>query len=146
MGYVVSSIDSAMPGFLCQLGATWDGQIFHDPNQRVRVAFITTRPEDAQVELVEPVGDDSPVLRFLREKGGGLHHACYEVADLDAQLAEFRSHGSIIAKRPKPAVAFAGRRIAWVITREMFLIELLENRQAHLSWIRRPSAYEFDRA
>jgi methylmalonyl-CoA/ethylmalonyl-CoA epimerase len=126
MGYVVASIDSAMPGFLRQLGAMWDGQIFHDPNQGVRVAFITTRPQDAQLELVEPAGDGSPVLRFLREKGGGLHHACYEVADLDAQLAEFRSRGAIITKRPRPAVAFAGRRIAWVITREKFLIELLE--------------------
>jgi len=126
MGYVVASIDSAMPGFVRALKASWDGRVFHDPNQGVKVAFIITRPGDAQVELVEPAGEDSPVSRFLREKGGGLHHACYEVANVDQQLAEFRSDGAVIAKRPKPAVAFDGRRIAWVITRERFLIELLE--------------------
>ena len=73
-----------------------------------------------------PNGDDSPVLRFLNEKGGGLHHACYEVADLEQALSEFRSRGSLIVKRPKPAVAFQGRRIAWLLTPEKFLVELLK--------------------
>lgn len=126
MGYVVASIESSMPGFVRSLAANWDGQMFHDFNQKVKVAFLTTRPEDAQVELVEPAGDDSPVLRFLREKGGGLHHACYEVVDLENELSQFRSRGALIAKRPKPAIAFDGRRIAWVITAEGFLVELLE--------------------
>ena len=108
------------------MAATWDSQIFTDPNQKVKVAFLTTRPGDAQVELVEPDGADSPVLRFLNEKGGGLHHACYEVLDLEQELSDFRSRGSLIVKRPKPAVAFQGRRIAWVLTPEKFLVELLE--------------------
>jgi len=133
IGYVVASIDVAMPGFVRSLGASWNGQVFHDPNQKVKVAFLTTRAEDARVELVEPVGDDSPVLRFLREKGGGLHHACYEVADLEKQLSEFRSRGAVIAKRPKPAVAFEGRRIAWIITAERILIELLEESLSQVS-------------
>ncbi|MFZ0793673.1 MAG: VOC family protein, partial [Candidatus Korobacteraceae bacterium] len=74
----------------------------------------------------EPASDGSPVLRFLRDRGGGLHHVCYEVADLEEKLIEFRSRGALIVKRPKPAVAFGGRRIAWVITSEKLLIELLE--------------------
>jgi methylmalonyl-CoA/ethylmalonyl-CoA epimerase len=82
---------------------------------------------------VEPVGDDSPVLRFLREKGGGLHHACYEVAELENQLSEFRSRGAVIVKRPKPAVAFNGRRIAWIMTAEGALIELLEQSVSSVS-------------
>jgi methylmalonyl-CoA/ethylmalonyl-CoA epimerase len=125
VGFVVANIEQAMPGFLRSLGARWDEQIFHDPLQKVKVAFLTTRVEDPQIELVEPAGEDSPVLRFLQQ-GGGLHHVCYEVADLEQQLAEFRSRGAVIAKRPKPAVAFGGRRIAWVITAEKLLVELLE--------------------
>ncbi len=126
MGFVVANIADAMPGFIRSMAATWDSQIFADPNQKVKVAFLTTRPGDAQVELVEPDGGDSPVLRFLNEKGGGLHHACYEVSDLEQELSDFRSRGSLIVKRPKPAVAFQGRRIAWVLTPEKFLVELLE--------------------
>ena len=114
-----------MPGFVRSLAATWDGRVIHDPLQKVKVAFLTTRSGDPQIELVEPAGEDSPVLRFLQQ-GGGLHHVCYEVADLEEQLSEFRSRGAVIAKRPKPAVAFGGRRIAWVITAEKLLVELLE--------------------
>jgi methylmalonyl-CoA/ethylmalonyl-CoA epimerase len=125
VGFVVANIEQAMPGFLRSLAAQWDEQIFHDPLQKVKVAFLTTRAGDPQIELVEPSGEDSPVLRFL-EQGGGLHHVCYEVADLEKELAEFRSRGAMIAKRPKPAVAFGGRRIAWVITAEKLLVELLE--------------------
>ncbi len=87
VGFVVADIASAMPGFLRSLGATWDSQVFTDPNQKVKVAFLTTRPGDALVELVEPDGNDSPVLRFLNEKGGGLHHACYEVHDVEQELS-----------------------------------------------------------
>jgi methylmalonyl-CoA/ethylmalonyl-CoA epimerase len=132
VGFVVANIEQAMPGFVRSLMAEWDGQIFHDPLQKVRVAFLATRAEDALIELVEAVGDDSPVLRFLRERGGGLHHLCYEVANLEHELAEFRSRGAVIAKRPRPAVAFAGRRIAWLITAEKLLIELLEESTARV--------------
>ncbi len=126
VGYVVDNIETAMTGFLRSLAAEWDGQVFHDPLQKVKVAFLRTRAEDPQIELVQAASEDSPVLRFLQQKGGGLHHVCYEVADLEEELAGFRSRGAVIAKRPKPAVAFGGRRIAWVITSEKLLVELLE--------------------
>ena len=132
MGFVVADIAAAMPGFLRSLGATWDSQIFADPNQKVKVAFLTIRADDPLVELVEPDGNDSPVLRFLNEKGGGLHHACYEVRNLEQELSDFRGRGSLIVKRPKPAVAFQGRRIAWVLTPEKFLVELLEEGSQNL--------------
>lgn len=115
-----------MPGFVHALGAEWDGQVFDDPLQKAKVAFLTTRAQDPQIELVEPAGEASPVHRFLLEKAGGLHHVCYEVADLETELVGFRSRGAVIASRPKPAVAFGGRRIAWIITAEKLLVELLE--------------------
>jgi methylmalonyl-CoA/ethylmalonyl-CoA epimerase len=127
MGFVVADIVTAMPAFVRSMAAEWDGQIFEDPLQKAKVAFMTTRPGDAQIELVQPVGENSPVQRFLLQ-GGGMHHLCYEVASLEAELTSFRSRGAAIASRPKPAVAFGGRRIAWVITSEKFLVELLEEK------------------
>ncbi len=127
MGFVVADIATAMPAFVRSMAAEWDGQIFEDPLQKVKVAFMTTRPGDAQIELVQPAGENSPVQKFLQQ-GGGMHHLCYEVADLEAELAAFRTRGAAIASRPKPAVAFGGRRIAWVITSEKFLVELLEEK------------------
>ena len=125
-GYVVRDIAAGMAGFTRSLAAQWDGRIYEDPLQKVKVVFLTTRPGDAQIELVQPNTDDSPVTRFLREKGGGFHHVCYEVAGLEEAMAGMKSRGALVASRPKPAVAFEGRRIAWLLTAEKMLIELLE--------------------
>jgi methylmalonyl-CoA/ethylmalonyl-CoA epimerase len=121
---VVAEIEAGMAGFLHSLAATWDGGIYEDPQQKVRVAFLEAG--EARIELVESAAEESPVERFLREKGGGLHHVCYEVEDLEKEMSEMRLRGSIVAKRPKPAVAFSGRRISWMLTPEKLLVELLE--------------------
>ncbi|MGA3189139.1 MAG: VOC family protein [Bryobacteraceae bacterium] len=125
VGFVVASIEPAMEGFLRSLNASWDQAIFEDPLQKVKVAFLT-RPGEPQIELVEPVGASSPVRKFL-EKGGGLHHFCYQTPDLESELKNFRSRGAILVRHARPAVAFDGRRIAWVLTRERLLVELLES-------------------
>ena len=126
VGFVVPEIAGSVQGFIRSLGAEWDGCVYEDPNQKVKVTFLVTRRGDPQIELVEPVGEDSPVLRFLREKGSGLHHVCYEVEDLEQGMAEMKARGGMVARRPKPAVAFQGRRIAWMLTAEKLLVELLE--------------------
>jgi methylmalonyl-CoA/ethylmalonyl-CoA epimerase len=127
VGYVVKDIEHSAGGFVQSLNATWDGKVFEDPNQKVKVTFLSTGDNQTQIELVEPNAPDAPVLKFLQEKGGGLHHVCYETDNLDHELAAMRAQGGIIAKRPKPAVAFEGRRIAWVMTAERLLVELLES-------------------
>lgn len=126
IGFVVDSIPKSIDSFLRMFQAAWDEKIFDDPIQKAKVTFLTTRAGDGQIELVEPLEAGSPVSLFLEQKGGGLHHLCYEVARLDEELKELRSRGIAIAKRPQPAVAFGGRRIAWVITRDRLLVELLE--------------------
>jgi methylmalonyl-CoA/ethylmalonyl-CoA epimerase len=127
VGFIVRSIEESMPGFLQSLAGVWDSRIFHDPIQRVKVAFL--RPglgPEVQIELVEPAGEDSPVRRFLESSNGGMHHLCYEVADLEESLRVVRARGALLVRPPKPAVAFANRRIAWVLTREHLLMEYLE--------------------
>lgn len=126
VGFVVQSIETSLPGFLRSLGATWDGEIFVDPHQKVKVTFLSTHSANAKVELVEPNAEDAPVVRFLKERGEALHHLCYEVDDLEGCLQVMRTRGALIAKRPKPAVAFGGRRIAWVLTAEKLLLEMLD--------------------
>jgi len=126
VGFVVAAIAATVEGFTRSLGAQWDGCVYEDPHQKVKVTFLSTRPGDPLIELVEPAGEGSPVLRFLREKGSGLHHVCYEVDDLERSMAEMKACGAMVARRPKPAVAFQGRRIAWMLTAEKLLVELLE--------------------
>ena len=129
-GFVVADIRSKIEGFARSVGASWDSKIFHDPLQKVRVSFVQyAGPGDAQIELVEPAAQDSPVLNFLK-KGGGLHHLCYEVSDLEAHLRKVREEGAMIVKPPLPAVAFENRRVAWVLTRQRLLLEFLELKKA----------------
>jgi methylmalonyl-CoA/ethylmalonyl-CoA epimerase len=126
VGFVVASIPEVAQGFAESLSGTWEQRIFADPLQGVRVTFLTGPSQaDALVELIEPVGLDSPVLGFLK-KGGGLHHLCHEVKSLDKQLDFMQSIGGKIVRPPLPAVAFNGRRIAWVYTKYRLLLEFLE--------------------
>lgn len=126
VGFVVARIEDCIASMAEQLYSNWDGEIIHDPLQKVRVAFLTPRSGPmARIELVEPAGPDAPVNRFL-QAGGGLHHVCYETGDLEAELARARSLGAAVLRQPKPAVAFGGRRIAWVITKQKLLVEYLE--------------------
>jgi methylmalonyl-CoA/ethylmalonyl-CoA epimerase len=129
IGFVVASIQASVDGFLQSLQAEWDGTIFHDPNQLVRVTFLHSRqPGNPVVELVEPAGEKSPVIPFLK-RGGGLHHLCYEIDDLEEQLRLSRGQGGLVVRPPLPAVAFAGRRIAWVYTKNKLLLEYLERQR-----------------
>jgi methylmalonyl-CoA/ethylmalonyl-CoA epimerase len=126
VGFAVKSIAEMGQDFARSLGANWDGNIIHDPLQEARVSFFRCGgPETPAVELVEPAGDKSPLHSFVA-KGGGLHHVCYEVDTLQAQLEQSRAAGCVIVKQPLPAVAFGGRRIAWVFTRHKLLVEYLE--------------------
>lgn len=126
VGFVLPSIQDAVQGFMRSLEADWDGEIIHDPNQAVRVTFLRSKSaSDPLVELIEPAGQGSPVLPFLK-RGGGLHHLCYQVDVLEKQLELSRSMGDLVTRPPLPAVAFGGRRIAWVYTRNRLLLEYLE--------------------
>jgi methylmalonyl-CoA/ethylmalonyl-CoA epimerase len=125
VGFVVADIEKSVEGFRSSLGMNWDGAIYTDPKQKVKVTFLETAPTCAQIELVEPAAGDSPVAKFL-QRGGGQHHLCYEVEDIEHALTVFKSRKASVIQRPCPAVAFGGRRIAWFVTRERLVVELLE--------------------
>jgi methylmalonyl-CoA/ethylmalonyl-CoA epimerase len=126
IGFVLASIEESAESFARALCAAWDGNIIFDPIQKVRVTFLQgAHASDSQIELIEPSGEDSPVRGFL-QRGGGLHHLCYEVKDLEAHLEFCKSVGNTVIRPPVPAVAFGGRRIAWAVTRKRLLVEFLE--------------------
>ena len=98
--------------------------VIDDPIQKVRVVFFATG-SDVLVGSRRAGRRVSPVSNFLTKHGPGLHHLCYEVDDIEAACALPREQGGSDVSARVPAVAFAGRRIAFVFRREG-LIELLE--------------------
>jgi methylmalonyl-CoA/ethylmalonyl-CoA epimerase len=126
VGYVTASIAGSVEEYANATGLAWDGRIIHDPLQMVSVAFLSGGDEKfASVELVEPAGPRSPVNRFLAA-GGGLHHICIEVDDLNAHIKASVAAGCTLVRVPLPAAAFSGRKIAWITTSTGQLVELLQ--------------------
>jgi methylmalonyl-CoA/ethylmalonyl-CoA epimerase len=100
---------------------------FDDPIQKVSVNFLTRSDNDAtEIELIAPLSEDSPITSMLAKSGGGAYHLCFETSDIDQALVHAKNHGCMIVSAPVPAVAFGGRRIAWIYTRSRQLFELVE--------------------
>jgi methylmalonyl-CoA/ethylmalonyl-CoA epimerase len=100
---------------------------FDDPIQKVTVNFLAKSADDvAEIELIAPLAQDSPIRSMLAKDGGGAYHLCFETSDIDRALAHAKNNGCIVVSPPVPAVAFQGRRIAWIYTRSRQLFELVE--------------------
>jgi methylmalonyl-CoA/ethylmalonyl-CoA epimerase len=100
---------------------------FDDPIQKVSVNFLTTSHNDAaEIELIAPLSEDSPITSMLAKSGGGAYHLCFETSDIDQALIHAKNNGCMIVSPAVPAVAFGGRRIAWIYTRSRQLFELVE--------------------
>jgi methylmalonyl-CoA epimerase len=100
---------------------------FDDPIQKVSVNFLTTSKTDvAEIELIAPLSEDSPIKSILAKDGGAAYHFCFETNDIEKALEHAVKNGCMVVSRPVPAVAFEGRRIAWIYSRSRQLFELVE--------------------
>jgi methylmalonyl-CoA/ethylmalonyl-CoA epimerase len=95
------------------------------PGDRVRVAFLPF--PGGRLELLEPLGDDSPVGRFLARRGEGLHHLAYQVDDIEATLASIRTQGGRLIDEA-PRAGAHGSRVAFIHPATMggVLVELVQ--------------------
>ena len=100
---------------------------FDDPIQKVSVNFLAKSENDvAEIELIAPLSEDSPITSMLAKGGGAAYHLCFETSDIEQAVAHAKDNGCIIVSPPVPAVAFNGRKIAWIYTRSRQLFELVE--------------------
>ena len=93
VGIATPSIERSIALWRDVLGAERIGEAFDLPAQGVRVCFIDT--PNGQIELIEPLGKGSPLLRFLeRNPAGGQHHLCFEVPDIAAAASDMAAKGA----------------------------------------------------
>jgi len=99
------------------------------PHRGVRVAYLFPE-EGPAIELVSPLGEESPVRKFLESRGEGLHHFCFQVRDLRKLMSELKAEGlSFLTDEP---VAGAGQSSIVFIHPRFFngvLIEFKEKRE-----------------
>lgn len=81
------------------------------PDQKVRVAFMQIG--DTKLELIEPLGEDSPVYKFIQKKGEGIHHICFLVDNVDEALSELKGKGVKLIDQ-KSRIGATGKKIAFL--------------------------------
>lgn len=94
------------------------------PSQKSMVAFLPVG--ESEVELVKPTSEDSGVAKFLAERGGGMHHLCFEVDDIAGMIAQLKEKGvRLINEEP---LVLPGRKMAFVHPKSTggVLVELYE--------------------
>jgi methylmalonyl-CoA/ethylmalonyl-CoA epimerase len=125
VGIVVRDLDQAMGLYRDAFGLALESE--HDlASDGVRAAFLGS--SGARIELMQPTRDDTGVARFLDVRGPGLHHVCFEVADLEATLSALAADGlELVDAAPRRG---AHGPVAFIHPRSGLgsLIELIEMR------------------
>jgi methylmalonyl-CoA/ethylmalonyl-CoA epimerase len=125
VGVATPSIAKSIALYRELLGATEIGEPFDLPPQKVRVCFVDT--PNSQIELLEPLGEDSPIAKFLEKNpAGGQHHVCFEVADIHEAKAEMERKGAKVLGEPR--IGAHGTPVIFLHPKDMagVLVELME--------------------
>jgi len=97
-------------------------------SQKVNVCFL--KLGEVNLELIEPAGEGSPISNFVTN-GGGFHHLCFEVKDINNEIEKFVKNGARLVV--KPVEGFEGRLIAFLMLNmkntKCDLIELAEEKK-----------------
>lgn len=123
IGIAVKSIDEKLKLWKA-LGLSI-GEIHELPLQKVKAVALDAG--EVKIELVEPIGDDSPISKFIKKRGEGLHHLCFEVKNLESVIKALGEQGiTTIEDLPHPG-AFA-KKVVFLHpkTTDGILIELCE--------------------
>jgi methylmalonyl-CoA/ethylmalonyl-CoA epimerase len=81
------------------------------PNQESIVAFLPIGA--SEVELVKPTSEDSGISRYLKKRGPGIHHICFEVDDIETTLAQLKRKGIHLINE-QPIIGTGGKKISFI--------------------------------
>ena len=124
IGIAVRELEDSKKIYCDILGLELTGEMTL-PERGVKVAFLETG--NTKVELLEGIGDESPVSKFVERKGPGVHHLCFEVEDIRRVLEELKEAGvRLIDDSPRPGAE--GKLVAFLHPKSAsgVLIELTE--------------------
>ncbi|HEX8983631.1 MAG TPA: methylmalonyl-CoA epimerase [Ktedonobacterales bacterium] len=106
---VVSKLDDALAFYRDMLGIA-PSRVIDFPREGVKIAFLPLGGSNgSEIELLEPTRQDTGVARFLSSRGGGLHHICLEVPDIEQALSDLRASGAMLLdESPRPTAEGRG--------------------------------------
>ena len=95
------------------------------PDHGVTTVFVDL--PNTKIELLEPLGANSPIAKFLEKNpSGGVHHVCYEVDDIHAAVAQMKAKGATITGSGEPKIGAHGKPVVFLHPKDFVgnLIEL----------------------
>ena len=122
----VCNLDEAVRVYTQTLGATASPPQ-PQPEHGVTVVFVEL--DNTKIELLEPLGDNSPIAAFLqRNPSGGVHHVCYEVDDIIAARDNLKANGARILGDGEPKTGAHGKPVLFLHPKDFCgtLVELEE--------------------
>jgi methylmalonyl-CoA/ethylmalonyl-CoA epimerase len=123
----VRDIDKAAEVYRTTLGAQVSDKV-PQPEHGVSTVFITL--PNTKIELLEPLGKNSPIAKFLeRNPDGGIHHICYEVADITAASEKLATQGARVLGPAEPKIGAHGKPVLFLHPKD-FCGTLVELEQA----------------
>jgi methylmalonyl-CoA/ethylmalonyl-CoA epimerase len=130
VGVATPSIERSLELYRNMFNAEPHGPAFDLPAQGVRVCFVDT--PNSQIELIEPLGENSPIANFLEKNPfGGQHHVCFEVPDIHAAKSEIEAKGARVLGEPR--IGAHGTPVFFVHPKDMggVLTEIMESPKGH---------------
>ena len=110
VGIAVDDLESAIELY----GVAFGAQLAHRAtNEKDGLTAAFLRAGDAEVELLQPLREDTPVGKFLAKRGPGLHHIAVAVPDIEKAIADARARGLEMIDE-EPRIRLHGTRIAFV--------------------------------
>ena len=97
------------------------------PSHGVKTIFVEL--DNTKIELLEPIGDNSPIKKFLlKNPAGGMHHICYEVPNIKEASTKLKLQGATILGSGKPSIGAHGKPVIFIHPKDFngTLIELEE--------------------
>jgi methylmalonyl-CoA/ethylmalonyl-CoA epimerase len=110
LGIAVDDLDAAILVYADLFGATLEHRERVE-DQGVEAASL--RVGESRIELLQPLGPDTPVGRFLAKRGPGMHHMAFEVEDLTAELERLKAHDVVLIDE-QPRRGMFGLQVAFV--------------------------------
>jgi methylmalonyl-CoA/ethylmalonyl-CoA epimerase len=120
----VPDIEAATAVYRDTLGAKVT-PVIQEPDHGVSVVFIEL--PNTKIELLEPLGENSPIQAFLdRSPAGGIHHVCYEVDDIIAARDQLKAQGARVLGSGEPKTGAHGKPVLFLHPKDMLgtLVEL----------------------
>ena len=121
---VVSDLEAAIAVYRDDFGARVSDAV-DMPEHGVTTVFVTL--PNSTIELLFPLGTDSPLGRFLeRHKDGGMHHLCFDVEDIEKARAQLQEKGFRVLGDGRPSIGAHGKPVLFLHPKDVFgtLIEL----------------------